>query len=73
MKYHVRPHCLATRSPKELIYNNITTKAWNYKQLINKIPHYKIRELYYNCNLIANETPIQCNVHILHKDIANHV
>ncbi len=41
--------------------------------LINKIPPWKIKELYYNCNLVANETFIWCNVRIIHMDVVNHV
>jgi hypothetical protein len=37
-----------------------------------KTPSKKIMELYCNCNLIANGTPIYCNVHIVHADIINH-
>jgi hypothetical protein len=33
-----KPHCLATKAPKQLIYNYTTTKAWKYEQLINKMP-----------------------------------
>jgi hypothetical protein len=62
-----------TRSQKELIYNYITIKTWNYEQLINKMSHQKIKELYCNCNLIANETHIWCNVCILHIYVANYV
>jgi hypothetical protein len=35
--------------------------------------HQKIKELYYSYNLVANETPIWCNVHIMHIDVINHV
>jgi len=35
--------------------------------------HQKIKELYYNYNLVANETPIRCNVHNIHIDVFNHV
>jgi hypothetical protein len=35
--------------------------------------HQKIKELYYGCNLIANETPIRCNVHNIHTNVVNHV
>jgi hypothetical protein len=35
--------------------------------------HQKIKELYYNYNLVANGTPIWYNVHIIHIDVINHV
>jgi hypothetical protein len=34
--------------------------------------HKKIKELYYSYNLVANEKPIWCNVHIIHIDLRNH-
>jgi hypothetical protein len=32
-----KPHYLATKVPKLLIYNYTTTKAWKYKQSMNKM------------------------------------
>jgi hypothetical protein len=42
-----------------------------YEYLINKMPRQKIREVYYNCNLVSNVTPLWCNVHIIHMDVIN--
>ncbi len=69
----LEPHCLATITPKQLVYKYTTTITWKYGQLINRMSHQKIKELYYNCNLVTNRTPTQCNVHIVHIDIVNHV
>jgi len=44
----VEPHYLATKVPKQLIYNYTIIKAWKYKQLINKMPHQKIK----NCIIV---------------------
>jgi hypothetical protein len=38
-------HCFATEVPKQLMYNYTTTRAWKYKQLINKMPCQNHREL----------------------------
>jgi len=45
MKNNVHYKHPTTRAPKQLIYNYITTKTWKYVQLINKMSHYKIKEL----------------------------
>jgi hypothetical protein len=37
--YLPKPHCLAIKAWKQLIYNYITTRAWKYGQLINKMSH----------------------------------
>jgi hypothetical protein len=37
---------LATRTPKQLIYNYATIAPWKYESLINKMLGYKIKELY---------------------------
>ncbi len=37
--YSLESLCLATRAPKEVIYNYTTTKTWKYGQLINKMAH----------------------------------
>ncbi len=71
--YPLESHCLIIKAPKQLIYNYTTIKAWKWMQLINKMSHQKIKKLYYSCNLVWNGTPIHYNVHIIHKDIINHV
>jgi hypothetical protein len=55
------PHCFAIRVPKQLIYNYTIIKAWKYRQLINKMPCLKIKELYL-CHQV-----IKCHVHELDK------
>jgi hypothetical protein len=67
-----RTTLLYNRVSKQLIYNYTTIRAWKYEQLINKMICQKIKELYYNCNLITNGTPIQSNVYIIHMDVINH-
>jgi hypothetical protein len=68
-----KPHYPTTKAPKQLIYNYSTTRAWKYGQLINKIPHKKIKELFNSCNLTTNGTLIWCNVCIIHTNVVNHV
>ncbi len=53
--YPLKSHYLATRAPKQWLYNYIIIKTWKYGHLINKTPHQKIKELYYNCNLMQLE------------------
>jgi hypothetical protein len=68
-----KPRCHVVKTPKQLIYNYTTIKAWKYKQLINEMPCQKIRGLYCNCNLVSNGKPIHCNVCIVHTNVVNHV
>jgi hypothetical protein len=35
--------------------------------------HQKITKLYYSYNLVANGTPIQCNIRIIHIDVVDHI
>jgi len=62
-----------TKVPKQLIYKCITTIPWEYNKLINKMPHQKIKELYYSCKLIARCIFLQYNVHIVYAVVVNHV
>jgi hypothetical protein len=39
--YPLKSHYLATRAPKQLIYNYIRIKTWKYGHLINKMPRQK--------------------------------
>jgi hypothetical protein len=51
MRNHVfTTNSLATRTPKQLIYNYATIAPWKYENLINKMLGYKIKELYKNAN-----------------------
>ncbi len=68
-----KPHYLVIRAPKELIYNYTIIKTWKYEQLIIKMSHQKITKLYYSYNLVANGTPIQCNIRIIHIDVVDHI
>jgi hypothetical protein len=52
--YMLKPHCPATKTLKQLIYNYNTTRAWKYRQLIDKMSSQKIKELYCSCNLVTN-------------------
>jgi hypothetical protein len=45
----LEPHHFATKAPNQLIYNYITTRAWKYGQLINKMSHQKIKKMHYSC------------------------
>jgi hypothetical protein len=71
--YSLESHCLIPKAPNQLIYNYIIIRTWKYMQLINKMSDQKIKKLYYNYNLVWNGTPIQYSVHIIHKNIVNHV
>jgi hypothetical protein len=53
-----KPHYHVVKTPKQLIYNYTTIRAWKYMQLINEMPCQKIKELYNNCNLVSNGKPI---------------
>jgi hypothetical protein len=64
---------LTTKVPKQLIYNCITTVPWKYDKLINKMPHQKIKELYYSYKLVAQCIFIQYNAHIVYMVLVNHV
>jgi hypothetical protein len=65
-----KPHYLATRLPKQLIYNYITTRIWHKsKQLIIKCHARKSR----SCTIVANGTHIWFNVCIIHTNVVNHV
>jgi hypothetical protein len=61
------------RASKQLIYNCITTIPWKYNKLINKMPHQKIKELYYSCKLVARCIFIEYNVCIVYLIVVNHV
>jgi hypothetical protein len=37
------------------------------------MPHQKIKELYYGCNLVTSGTPIQHHIHIIYTNIINYV
>ncbi len=52
----LQPHYPATRTPKQLLYNYITTIPWKYKKLMNKMPCHKIREFFCSCKLIVRDT-----------------
>ncbi len=64
---------MATRAPKQLIYNYITTIPWKYEKLINKMSCQKIKDLNCNCKLVARFIFIQCNVCIVYTIVVNHV
>jgi hypothetical protein len=64
---------LTTKVPKQLICNCIAIVPWKYDKLINKMPHQKIKELYYSYKLVARCIFIQYNVHIVYKVIVNDV
>jgi hypothetical protein len=64
---------LTTRAPKQLIYNYITIVPWKYDKLINKMPHQKIKELYYSCKLVARYIFMQYSVCIVYTIVVNHV
>jgi hypothetical protein len=67
-------HYLATNAPKQSICNYTIIRAWKYEQLINKMSHQKIKELYYGCNLVTNGAHVQCNnIHIIYIDLFNYV
>jgi len=71
--YLLESHYLATNASKQSKCNYIVTRAWKYKQLINKMPHQKIKELYYGCNLVTNGTPIRRNIHVIYINVINYV
>jgi hypothetical protein len=48
--------CPIIRAPKQLIYNNVTNLPWKYMDLVNKLSHWKIKELYCSCKLVARWT-----------------
>ncbi len=64
---------LTTRASKQLIYNYITIVPWKYDKLINKMPHQKIKELYYSCKLVARYIFMQYSVCIVYTIVVNHV
>jgi hypothetical protein len=42
---------LTTKVQKQLMYNYTIIVLWKYGELINKMPHKKIKELYYSCKM----------------------
>jgi len=58
ISYPLNPHCPTTKTLKQLIYNYFTFRSYKYEQIMNKMSHKKIEELYYNYNLVINRTPI---------------
>jgi hypothetical protein len=51
------------------MYNHTSSRAWKYEQLTNKMPYQKSM----SCIIVANGTPIQCNIHIINMNVVNHV
>jgi hypothetical protein len=68
----LQPQYFVTRTPKQLIYNYITTIPWKYNELIIKSDTLKNQRLYCNCMLVARETFIWFNVHIIYMVVVNH-
>jgi hypothetical protein len=69
----LEPHYVTTRAPKQQIYIYTKTRIRKYMGIQNKISGQKINKLHCSCNFVANRTLIQCNVHIIHTNIINHV
>jgi hypothetical protein len=63
----------STKAPKQIIYNYAIIIPWKFGELLNKMSHYKIKGLHYNCKLVTRWTPIHYNVHNINIIVVNHV